>query len=475
MKSLYTTFILISMSISGLCQVDTISNNIYQKDGNLGIGIADPNIKLHIIDSNIQIKVGHQSAYDGPYINIYGSSTEPAPMLGLGLANKEYYLNDDTLTMKKWSYIYGNNLNSGIAILPDLTFASKGVYINREGSVGINTKQPKSQLDVNGGIRIGNTDYNYAGMLRWTGSDFEGYNGNSWRSLTESSTGFWQSKDNNLYYNLGNIGIGTDLPINALTIEGEESAWPGRIFLSVKNKSTGSHSLAYISAKAGTSNNHTIFGHISDTYTANDSPEDIQDYGIISSNGNGMIIGAIKNNLKPGVIKFVSGQSPGTTFNERMRIDSTGMVGIGTKSPSSKLQVADGDIYISDIEKGIIMKSPDGNCWKGVLDNSGQLIFTNIDCPESGNTDIPEYLKSSESVLVFPNPAGNRITVSLDINKIEKPKYAIYNMSGQLEDTDKLKSRNQTIDISNLTNGVYLLSIFDKNGNKLSSEKIIKD
>ena len=78
-------------------------------------------------------------------------------------------------------------------------------------------------------------------------------------------------------------------------------------------------------------------------------------------------------------------------------------------------------------------------------------------------------------MLVFPNAAGNRITINLDINQIEKPKYALYNMNGQLEDTGKLKSFNQTIDISNLTNGVYLLSIFDKNGNRLSTEKIIKD
>jgi len=148
MKSIYITIVLIFLGVYGICQVDTISDNIYQKDGNLGIGTADPDIGLHIIDSNILIKVGHQHAYDGPNINLYGSSTEPAPMLGLGLANKEYYYKGDTLTMKDWSYIYGNSLNSGIAIVPDLEFTSRGVYINREGKVGINTKQPIAKLQV---------------------------------------------------------------------------------------------------------------------------------------------------------------------------------------------------------------------------------------------------------------------------------------------------------------------------------------
>jgi len=37
-----------------------------------------------------------------------------------------------------------------------------------------------------------------------------------------------------------------------------------------------------------------------------------------------------------------------------------GNIGIGTTNPISKLQISDRDIYISDINKGIIMKSPDG-------------------------------------------------------------------------------------------------------------------
>ena len=35
-----------------------------------------------------------------------------------------------------------------------------------------------------------------------------------------------------------------------------------------------------------------------------------------------------------------------------------------------------GDVYIEDIDKGIIMKSPDGRCWRGQLDNNGTLNFT---------------------------------------------------------------------------------------------------
>ncbi|MCO5266774.1 MAG: hypothetical protein M9948_12990 [Lentimicrobium sp.] len=61
------------------------------------------------------------------------------------------------------------------------------------------------------------------------------------------------------------------------------------------------------------------------------------------------------------------------TFNTnsaaRMVIAATGNVGIGTIEPSAKLQVANGDIFIEDIDRGIIMKSPDGHCWRGILNN----------------------------------------------------------------------------------------------------------
>lgn len=57
-------------------------------------------------------------------------------------------------------------------------------------------------------------------------------------------------------------------------------------------------------------------------------------------------------------------------------------VGIGTKEPTTKLEIAKGDVYISDISRGIIMKSPDGQCWRGTLNNKGKLSFNKIECPE---------------------------------------------------------------------------------------------
>jgi hypothetical protein len=56
-------------------------------------------------------------------------------------------------------------------------------------------------------------------------------------------------------------------------------------------------------------------------------------------------------------------------------------VGIGTASPNSKLQVTEGDVYVETIGKGVILSSPDGNCYKVTVSNGGTLETTLVDCP----------------------------------------------------------------------------------------------
>jgi hypothetical protein len=59
----------------------------------------------------------------------------------------------------------------------------------------------------------------------------------------------------------------------------------------------------------------------------------------------------------------------------------TGFVGISTTNPTAKLQVADGDIFISNIYRGIILKSVDGKCFRYKPDSDGFLKGVRITCP----------------------------------------------------------------------------------------------
>jgi hypothetical protein len=59
----------------------------------------------------------------------------------------------------------------------------------------------------------------------------------------------------------------------------------------------------------------------------------------------------------------------------------TNRMGIGTVTPSSSLTVESGDVEIKDINSGVILRSPNGNCWRVTIDNSGNLLRTAISCP----------------------------------------------------------------------------------------------
>lgn len=65
----------------------------------------------------------------------------------------------------------------------------------------------------------------------------------------------------------------------------------------------------------------------------------------------------------------------------RLFLEKGGNVGIGTIDPDAKLQVEDGDVYISEVNKGVIMKSPNGQCWRYTPDDNGQLTGISISCP----------------------------------------------------------------------------------------------
>ena len=107
-------------------------------------------------------------------------------------------------------------------------------FFPAEGNVGIGNPEPQERLDIDGGVRLGGTDGMNAGTIRWTGADFEGYDGAAWQSLTGGSGSLpagtagqtlrhngsvWTPSD--LLYNDGtHIGIGTTTPDHTLHVNG---------------------------------------------------------------------------------------------------------------------------------------------------------------------------------------------------------------------------------------------------------------
>lgn len=175
-----------------------------------------------------------------------------------------------------------------------------------------------------------------------------------------------------------------------------------------------------------------------------------------SSNSDFPVINYYSNSIGLGInvsepTLFIQG--PSTPNN------GEGKVGIGTTEPVARLQVADGDIFIQDINKGIIMKSPDGSCWRGTMNNSGQLEFVKLTDCENLNTKSNEGTEIN-SIKVFPNPSKEYFEVKCSV--IDCQKYntlSIYGTNGDLVLNQPFNSEATKISTNNLKSGSYVLKI----------------
>jgi len=77
----------------------------------------------------------------------------------------------------------------------------------------------------------------------------------------------------------------------------------------------------------------------------------------------------------------------------------------------------------------------------------------------------------SSKINVYPNPANSNITISFDSNLSGNTNYTLYDMQGRVIVEKDATSSMVHLNIDNLTEGVYLLSI--KNGNDKTTKKVI--
>ncbi len=159
-----------------------------------------------------------------------------------------------------------------------------------------------------------------------------------------------------------------------------------------------------------------------------------------------------------------------TRINFNLFLANNGNIGIGTGEPKAKLQVTEGDIFIENIDRGIIMKSPDGKCWRGTLSNQGQLIFTEL--PECIITDNKQP-EINSTVSVYPNPGNDKLNISLGKFSSGKSEIKVISASGLILMTVQQPAAKTTdINIGNLETGTYIVQV--TNGKEMESVKFIK-
>lgn len=290
----------------------------------------------------------------------------------------------------------------------------------------------------------------------------------------------------NIFQFNGNLGIGTSTPSSGVELVCDEIInFPSFGIFSIKNNH-------YATFDGYSANNQS---HIATLINGRRSrgtilyPENVEANDRITGIVSAMYFGqefqfnssiefyvgeGIGTSSYPSYISFKTTDIDEIERSERMRLSTSGNLGIGTQSPKTKLHIKDGDIYIEDISNGIIMKSPDGKCWKGTMGNQGLLDFSQVDCPGEIVTSV-EIESLNSDFLVFPNPANEIINIDSGKDTKKVFFYSIYNTTGQLIKSGQFNARMYSIDISNLPKGTYLVKIQNKRYKVLQTSKVVKN
>jgi hypothetical protein len=318
---------------------------------------------------------------------------KPSGFLGLGTPNPEARLTvegigDGTSAVEDRIFAKFNNKSTGFASVASLEMLA-GVG---SGSTMLSHHAPSYTV---------NTDFGDYGQL-WSsgrgliirasaGSAANDKQGNIrfYTGFNSSTSEFVNNNERMRITNNGYIGIGTKNPPSKLSIAADANGFTsssepeGRILIDVRNVSTSTASQAIMRITAGNGGNFTNLAHSASTYTVGSDT----DSGVLWSSGTGGLVlrASPKSSSDPDVnaIRFQTGWNPGAlnVTYDRMILDKNGYLGIGTMTPKAKLEVTDGDVYVNDATKGIILKSPNGNCWRVTVDNTGNFVRTAISCP----------------------------------------------------------------------------------------------
>jgi len=361
-------------------------------NGKVGIGTASPATALHVFS---------------------GQADE-----GLRIESADQYADIHLKDANGSSYIRNNN--GSLILEADRANASNGtstifqldgsemMRINQLGNVGIGTSSPDEKLVVKAGSYSSSQD---GGIAVQMGSD----TGSHWKSalkiksnatgnprtVIEATTGQTSGQVNEAIsiHTSGNVGIGTSSPAYALDVNSGTNNVSAQfqstddtvsIYLKDNDTTNKIHSSAAgvrfdvsgsermridslgrlgIGTTSPTQSLHVNSGatNVVSKFESSDAEAYIQ----LKETGGSTLIGSIS-----GATTFYSDEA----FTERMRIDSSGNVGIGTTTPSSKLHVSSGSSGITpDSNSTVFFDSSGSNTLQmgsGTY-NSAALYFGN--------------------------------------------------------------------------------------------------
>ena len=106
--------------------------------------------------------------------------------------------------------------------------------------------------------------------------------------------------------------------------------------------------------------------------------------------------------------------------------------------------------------------------WLIRLDSNGCLGIGDSQCMKSSVVELPQVFGAGFKV--YPNPTSNTIHLTIAANELK-----VYNTYGQVVIQTNYISAQQPISVSQLSNGLYFVAVFDKEKNKVGVAKFYKE
>jgi hypothetical protein len=403
---------------------DTLTNMLFVDASADAVGIAQssPSTRLHIAAAS-------NTTTDYP-LTINNSANNYGFQVGAyGLSNRTY-----GASVVNYDFDIG-----GAAIFK--TNNAERLRITSAGLVGIGTSSPAYKLDVVGGVVAAGNGTIVGGISYSTRPEIGAISNHPLGLITNNTTQM-------LIDTSGNVGIGTSSPAQKVDVQGT-----GDTVVNIQTNTSGSPILNLSAAGSDSANirfdrsNNTLRFDISSVANALNltnagnvgigtaTPQgdlEIQSKttgtdAVISLTAAGTRRYQIKALTSVGALAFVD-ESLAT---ERMRIDSSGNVGVGTSAPSQKL-TAVGNVKIagaqaSNVARAILTRTD--TSWS--INNETDLRFYT----GSGDTDTPSTLvaamTSSGNVGIGTSAPSAPLTVN---NQTDNSTVAVFHAGGGTPD-----------------------------------------